>query len=105
MSNQKPRESFNQFFDFLKQVDKDYLSEQRFVTEADDIAEGQHMLLHLGIAGIDVWVDNDASRPRFAPLQSGVLKWGGEGPDDPAFCAALESRRRCVIRGKVGKGV
>ena len=81
MSDQTSRESFNKFFDFLKQVDKDYLSEQRFVTEADDIAEGQHMLLHLVKAGIDVWVDNDASRPRFAPLQSGVLKWGGEGPE------------------------
>ena len=105
MSDKAPRESFNQFFDFLKQVDKDYLSEQRFVTEADDIAEGQHMLLHLVKAGIDVWVDNDASRPRFAPLQSGVLKWGGEGPDNPTFCAPLDNRHRYVIRGKMGKEV
>jgi hypothetical protein len=105
MSDQAPRESFNQFFDFLKQVDKDYLSEQRFVTEADDIAEGQHMLLHLVKAGIDVWVDNDASRPRFAPLQSGVLKWGGEGPDNPTFCAPLDNHHRYVVRGKMGKEV
>ena len=47
MSNQNPENRCDPFFDFLKQVDKDYPSEQRFVTEADDIAEGQHMLLHL----------------------------------------------------------
>ena len=57
------------------------------MTEAADVAEGEHMLLHLVKAALDVWVDNDAARPRFAPLASPVLKWGGEGADNPAHCA------------------
>ncbi len=93
--------SYQEFLGFMQQVDTEFLSEQRFVTDPNDIAEGQHMLLHLIKAGIDVWVDNDASRPRFAPLASSVLKWGGEGPDNPTFCAPLSNKHRYRIRGKM----
>ena len=81
------RQAFSAFLELLKRVDEEFLSEERRVTEASDIAEGEHMLLHLVKAAIDVWVDNDASRPRFAPLASAVLKWGGEGADNPSHCA------------------
>ncbi len=103
--NSETRQSLPDWLDFIAQVDRDFLSEQRFVTEPDDIAEGQHMLLHLVKAGIDVWVDNDASRPRFAPLASSVLKWGGEGPDNPTFCAPLDNQRRYRIWGRMHKEV
>lgn len=96
-----PRQSYQDFLSFMQQVDNEFLSEERFVTDAADIAEGQHMLLHLIKAGIDVWVDNDASRPRFAPLASSVLKWGGEGPDNPTFCAPLNNRHRYRISGRM----
>ena len=82
-------------------IDREFLSEERRVVEPDDVAEGEHMLLHLVKAAIDVWVDNDASRPRFAPLASPVLKWGGEGADNPAHCAPLDPPRRYVIRGRM----
>lgn len=99
------RQSYQQFLSFLQEVDTSFLSEQRFITDADDIAEGQHMLLHLIKASIDVWVDNDASRPRFAPLATNVLKWGGEGPDNPSFCAPIDNQHRYRIRGRMNKEV
>ena len=76
------REALRDFLSLIEEVDRDFLSEERRVTEAADVAEGEHMLLHLVKAALDVWVDNDAARPRFAPLASPVLKWGGEGADN-----------------------
>ena len=95
------RQALSGFLDLIQQVDTEFLSEQRRVTDARDVAEGEHMLLHLVKAALDVWVDNDASRPRFAPLASSVLKWGGEGADNPAHCAPLDPSRRYVIRGRM----
>jgi len=101
MSETPSREAFGSFLDLLGEVDRDFLSPQRRVTSAEDVAEGEHMLLHLVKASLDVWVDNDASRPRFAPLASAVLKWGGEGADNPAHCAPLDPERRYMIRGRM----
>jgi hypothetical protein len=95
------REAFRAFTALLERVDRELLSAERNVTEASDVAEGEHMLLHLVKAAIDVWVDNDATRPRFAPLASPVLKWGGEGADNPAHCAPLDPARRYRITGRM----
>ena len=95
------RTALDAFLELIRRVDREFLSEARRVTEAGDVAEGEHMLLHLVKAAIDVWVDNDASRPRFAPLASPVLKWGGEGADNPSHCAPLDPSRRYVIRGRI----
>ena len=95
------REAFRAFLALIDEVDRHFLSEERRVTDPADIAEGEHMLLHLVKAAIDVWVDNDASRPRFAPLASPVLKWGGEGSDNPAHCAPLDPNRRYRLRGRM----
>lgn len=103
MSHQSPpsRQALRDFLRLIEQVDTEFLSEERRVTDPDDVAEGEHMLLHLVKAAIDVWVDNDAARPRFAPLASPVLKWGGEGADNPAHCAPLDPNRRYAIRGRM----
>ena len=95
------RQALASFLQLIEDVDRDFLSAERRVTSAFDVAEGEHMLLHLVKAAIDVWVDNDASRPRFAPLASAVLKWGGEGADNPSHCAPLDPTRRYVIRGRI----
>ena len=95
------REALRAFLSLIEEVDRDFLSEERRVASASDVAEGEHMLLHLVKAALDVWVDNDASRPRFAPLASPVLKWGGEGADNPAHCAPLDPSRRYRIRGRM----
>ena len=103
MSAEEPasREALRAFLDLIEEVDREFLSAARRVTDDQDVAEGEHMLLHLVKAAIDVWVDNDASRPRFAPLASPVLKWGGEGADNPAHCAPLDPNRRYRIRGRM----
>lgn len=95
------RQALQDFLAFLGQVDTDYFSEQRFISDPADIAEGQHMLLHMIKVGLDAWVDNDASRPRFALQASPVMKWGGEGPDNPNHCAPLDPTRRYRIRGRM----
>ncbi len=95
------RKAFSDFLELIQRVDTEFLSDERRVTEASDVAEGEHMLLHLVKAALDVWVDNDATRPRFAPLASSVLKWGGEGADNPSHCAPLDPTRRYVIRGRM----
>jgi len=95
------RDAFQRFLELLARADREFLGEARRVTDAVDVAEGEHMLLHLAKAAIDVWVDNDASRPRFAPLASPVLKWGGEGADNPAHCAPLDPSRRYRITGRM----
>ncbi|MFK8018643.1 MAG: DUF1214 domain-containing protein [Pseudomonadales bacterium] len=99
------RKAFQEFLEFLSTVDKKYFSEERFITEAADIAEGQHMLMHLMKVGLDAWVDNDASRPRFALQASPVMKWGGEGPDNPSHLAPLNPSKRYRIRGKMSNEV
>ena len=101
MSAPASRRAFREFLDLLGEVDTSFLGEERRVTEAADIAEGEHMLLHLIKTGLDCWVDNDASRPRFAPLASSVLKWGGEGADNPSHVAPLDPARRYRIRGRM----
>jgi hypothetical protein len=95
------RRAMTELLDLIQEVDRDFLSEERRVTDPADIAEGEHMLLHLLKAALDIWVDNDATRPRFAPLASPVLKWGGEGADNPSHCAPLDPTRRYVIRGRM----
>jgi hypothetical protein len=95
------RAAFRDWLGLLARVDAEFLGEARGVTAPEDVAEGEHMLLHLIKAGIDVWVDNDAARPRFAPLASAVLKWGGEGADNPSHCAPLDPTRRYKIRGRM----
>ncbi|MFK7894962.1 MAG: DUF1214 domain-containing protein [Myxococcota bacterium] len=99
------RTALNDFLDLVRQVDAEYLSEERRITDDAEIAEGEHMLLHLMKTALDVWVDNDASRPRFAPLASPVLKWGGEGADNPSHCAPLDPERRYRIRGRMNNEV
>ncbi len=99
------RRAFQDFLEFVSTVDKEFLSESRMVTDPADIAEGQHMLLHLLKVGLDAWVDNDASRPRFAMQASPVMKWGGEGPDNPSHCAPLDPTRRYRITGRMNKEV
>ncbi|MFT5441629.1 MAG: hypothetical protein ACI8W3_000670 [Myxococcota bacterium] len=95
------REALREFLALIEQVDTEYFCEERRVTEVADVAEGEHMLLHLMKAAIDIWVDNDASRPRFAPLASATLKWGGEGSDNPSHCAPLDPARRYKITGRM----
>ncbi|MBW2363260.1 MAG: DUF1214 domain-containing protein [Deltaproteobacteria bacterium] len=95
------RQAFRDFLALLEQVDGEFLGEARGVVAPADVAEGEHMLLHLIKAGIDTWVDNDAARPRFAPLASAVLKWGGEGADNPSHCAPLDPTRRYKITGRM----
>ena len=95
------REALGDFLALIERADREFLGPDRNVSEPADVAEGEHMLLHLIKAAIDVWVDNDASRPRFAPLASPVLKWGGEGADNPSHCAPLDPTRRYRITGRM----
>lgn len=85
----------------IEQVDREFLGAGRNVAAPADVAAGEHMLLHLVKCGLDTWVDNDARRPRFAPLASAVLKWGGEGADNPSHLAPLDPTRRYRITGRM----
>lgn len=96
------RKAFSEFLQYLHEVDEGFFSEERMLTDAADIAEGQHMLLHLIKVGLDAWVDNDPSRPRFACQASPVMKWGGEGPDNPSHVAPLDPAKRYRITGRMG---
>ena len=88
------RDALRDFLGLIEQVDREFLGAARNVTAPGDVAAGEHMLLHLLKCGLDTWVDNDARRPRFAPLASAVLKWGGEGADNPSHLAPLDPTRR-----------
>ena len=74
------REAFRAFLALIDEVDRDFLSEERRVTDPADIAEGEHMLLHLVKAAIDVWVD-----PASGALTVAVLddRCAPIGPDEP----------------------
>ena len=95
------REALRDLLALIEQVDREFLGPARNVTAPNDVAAGEHMLLHLVKCGLDTWVDNDASRPRFAPLASAVLKWGGEGADNPSHLAPLDPTRRYRITGRM----
>ena len=97
------RRALHEWLALVGEIDRDFLGASRQVVDPADVAEGEHMLLHLVKAAIDVWVDNDAARPRFAPLASPVLKWGGEGADNPAHCAPLDPARRYRITGRMDR--
>ncbi len=100
MSDSRP--AWGEFFAFMQRLDSEYLSAARGISSPADVAEGEHMLLHLLKVGLDVYVDNDPGRPRFAPLAGPTLKWGGEGADNPSHCAPLDPARRYRICGNVG---
>ena len=52
MSDSRP--AWSEFFEFMQRLDTEYLSEARGISSAADVAEGEHMLLHLLKAGLDV---------------------------------------------------
>ena len=99
------REALRAFLSLIEEVDRDFLSEERRVTEAADVAEGEHMLLHLVKAALDVWVDNDAARPRAsrrwrARSSNGVAKVPTIPPTAPRStrAAATASAGACRTR-------
>ena len=47
------RAAWAEFFEFM-QLDGEYLSGDRGITGSADVAEGEHMLLHLLKAGLEV---------------------------------------------------
>jgi hypothetical protein len=93
------RDALRDFLALIEQVDREYLGPDRNVTSPTDIAAGEHMLLHLIKCGLDTWVDNDAARPRFAPLASAV-SMGRRRRGQPAHCA-LDPTRRYRITGRM----
>ncbi len=99
------RLAYRELFEYMLRLDDEYLAPERRIVLPEDVAEGEHMLLHLLKAALDVWVDNDPGRPRFAPLAGPTLKWGGEGSDNPAYCAPLYVGRRYRIRGSMNDAV
>ncbi len=48
------RAAWAEFFEFMQRLDGECLSGDRGITGSADVAEGEHMLLHLLKAGLEV---------------------------------------------------
>ena len=92
------RQALRALLDTVRAIDEKHLAGN--ITDPNDIAEGERYLLHLLKAGLNQYLDNDASRPHFEPIITPTQKLGGDGPDHLVFFAPLDGALEYRIRGQ-----
>jgi len=97
----KSRRAFHALLDTLKEVDLEYLSEKRGITNANDIAEGERWLTQILRLGFSFHVENDPQAPRFVPMLGPTIKFQGDNSDHASYYAPLDGSRSYRIRGKL----
>lgn len=99
-SSAEVRQSYRQLLATLQEIDERYLSEERHITSADDIAEGQRMVLHALQSAVDLFLESNPGRPQFKRLLSPNRKHTGDNPDVVYYHAIISPENDLVIRGK-----
>lgn len=94
------RDSFRQLLETLQEIDDRYLSEERHITSADDIAEGHRLILHTLQSAVDLFLESNPDRPQFKRLISPNRKHTGDNPDVVYYHAIISAEHDLVIRGR-----
>ena len=85
----------------LDSLQADYLSPAWRIQSANDIAEGERLLLHLLNTAINFWLEADAERPVFTPYTTPTRKLLGDNPDALYYFAPVRPDRSYRIRGNL----
>jgi hypothetical protein len=83
------------------ELQREYLDTPWRIQTADDVAEGERLLLHILNAGINFWLEADPERPVFTPYVTPARKLLGDNPDALYFFAPVRPDRRYRIRGNL----
>lgn len=94
------RQSYRQLLATLQEIDERYLSEERQIVGADDVAEGHRLILHVLQSAVDLFLESNPDRPQFKRLLSPSRKHTGDNPDVVYYHALISARHELVIRGK-----
>lgn len=94
------RKTYRQLLATLEEIDQRYLSEQRHISSADDIADGYRMVFHTLQSAIDLFLESDPHRPQFKRLLSPSRKHTGDNPDVVYYHAIISGEHELRIRGQ-----
>lgn len=94
------RKSWRELLATLQEIDDRYLGPERHVTSADDIADGQRLVLHVLQSAVDLHLESDPDRPQLLRLLSPRRKHTGDNPDVVYYHAMINAEHDLVIRGK-----
>lgn len=94
------RGGFGDLLTTLHTIDEEYLSAQRHITSADDIADGYRMVLHALQSAVDLFLESDPARPQFKRLISPNRKHTGDNPDVIYYHARINGEHALEIRGQ-----
>ena len=78
-----------------------YLCPAYGITTAQDLAEGQRLVLHLLNTAINFWLEADPERPDWTPYVAPARKLLGDNPDALYYFAPVRGDRSYRIRGNL----
>jgi hypothetical protein len=99
------RKAMGELLDLLAEIERRMFSAEWRVQTAQDVVDGQRLLLNLVAAATDLYFEADPERPRFVPMVSPTRKYLGDNPDARYFLAPLRPDRSYRIRGNVASAV
>jgi len=94
------RAAYERLVQSLAQIGAQWLSPERGVSRAQDIAEGYRALLHFLDVGIRLYFEGDPNRPEFKPIVTPTIKMQGDNPDAFYFYTRIRGDRNYRIRGR-----
>ena len=77
----RSRRAFHEAIDAVAEAELAYLVPNRRVFDADTLAEGHRLFMHLLQSASSVYFEADLDRPHFAPMVGPHLKLLGDNPD------------------------
>jgi hypothetical protein len=85
----------------MGELQTEYLAPAYRITTANDIAEGQRLLLHLLNTAINFWMEADPEHPTWTPYVAPARKLLGDNPDALYYFAPVRGDRSYRIRGNL----
>ena len=99
------RRAMAELLELLAEIERRMFSPEWRVQTAQDVVDGQRLVLSLVAAATDLYFEADPERPRFVSMVSPTRKFLGDNPDARYFLAPLRGDRSYRIRANVASAV
>jgi len=99
------RRAMAELLTLLEEIERRMFGPEWRVQSAQDVVDGQRLVLNLLAAATDLYFEADPERPRFVSMVSPTRKFLGDNPDARYFLAPLRPDRSYRIRGNVASAV
>jgi hypothetical protein len=99
------RRAFRELLQILAQIDRDYLSAERGITEPADDADGHRFLMHLVESAVTTAFESDPDRPSLRRIVTPTRKALGDNPDAIYFEAPINPARAYRMQGNLAGAV